>query len=49
LIKLTEGEAKYNPSEAELQTIKLNDYQQQLIAANLSVVEAYTPHIAMHL
>lgn len=43
LIKLAESEVKYNPSETELKTVDLNVYQQQLIAANQTVKDVFTP------
>ena len=44
LIKVAETETAYNPSETDLQTVNLNTYQQQLIAANLAATNAYTPY-----
>lgn len=42
LIKLAKNETTYNPSETELTTASLNNYQQQLFTINQTVKDAYT-------
>lgn len=43
LIKLAETETLYNPSETDLTTVSMNNYQQQLFAINQAVKDAFTP------
>jgi len=44
LIKLADSEAKYNPSETELTTVNMNNYQQQMFTINQTVKDIYTPY-----
>lgn len=44
LIKLAENEAPYNPSETELTTASMNNYQQQLFTINQTVKDLFTPY-----
>jgi len=44
LILLLENEAAFSPSEADLKITSLNALQQQLVDANIAVLNAYVPY-----